>query len=114
VQVTTCSALQQDQMNYGDYVTLAPGLYRPVFTGATMLGHTGAGTSDLAIYIWTSLGFPVTDYNKMTSSAGVSEKTFQYFHLDAADQLSVLARVATSCGTASLSGSAIAFERVGD
>jgi hypothetical protein len=55
----------------------------------------------------------VTDYNKSTSSGGVSERTFQYFRLDAPDQLLVFARVATSCGTASMSG-AVAFERVGD
>lgn len=100
-------------MNYGESVTLGPGYYRPVFVGSTTLGHSGAGTSDLAIYIWTSQGFGVTDYNKATSSAGVYERTFQYFRMDAPGELLVFARVSTSCGSASLSG-AVAFERVGD
>jgi hypothetical protein len=112
VQATACPA-SQDSMNYGDSVNLGPGYYRAVFVGSTTLGHSGAGTSELAIYIWTSHGFSVTDYNKTTSSGGVSERTFQYFRMDAPDQLLVFARVATSCGTAAMSG-AVAFERVGD
>ena len=100
-------------MNYGDSVMLEPGYYRPVLVGSTTLGHSGAGTSDIAIYIWTAQGFSVTDYNKTTSSGGVNERTFQYFRMDAPGQLLVFARVSTSCGTAALSG-ALGFERVGD
>jgi len=100
-------------MNYGESVTLAPGYYRAVFAGDTTLRYSNGGWSEIAIYVWTSSGFSVTDFNKLVSSSGVSEHTFGYFRIDQPGQLLVFARASTTCGNAYLSG-ALGFERVGD
>lgn len=114
---TTCPAPQQDLGDYADLgntITLGPGLYRPVFAGATTVGHSGAGTAEVAIYVWTLYGITVSDYGKSTSSGGVFEKTFQYFHVDETSPFYVYGRASTTCGgTASLYG-VLAFERVAD
>jgi hypothetical protein len=103
-------------MGYGDDglpIDLGPGYYRPVFVGSTDLGHANGGTSEIVIDLWTSAGFPVTDYAKTVSSSGVSERSFQYVYMSQAGQLQVFARASTTCGSAALSG-VLAFERVSD
>jgi hypothetical protein len=100
-------------MDFGGSVNLAPGYYRPVFTGATAIGHAAGGWAELAIYIWTSSGASVTDYDKSVSASGVSERTFQYFRINEPSQLMSFAYVSTTCGNASISG-ALTFERVSD
>lgn len=112
MQGSVC-ATQNDEMNYGGSVNLAPGYYRPVFTGSTQLTYANGGWAELAIYIWTSSGSGITDSLKTVSGGGVSERTLQYFRVDAPSQLLLFARVTTTCGMASISGG-LTFERVSD
>jgi hypothetical protein len=101
-------------MNYGGSVNLSPGYYRAVFTGTTQLTFANGGWAEFAIHVWTSSGFGMTDALKTVSGTGVSERTLQYFRVDAPSQLLLFARVSTTCGTASVSGGALTFERVSD
>jgi hypothetical protein len=106
----------QDAMGYGNDgvpIDLGPGYYRPVFVGSADLGHANGGLSEIVIHLWTANGFPVTDYSKVVSSSGVSERSFQYVYMSQAGQLQAFARTSTSCGSATLSG-VLAFERVSD
>jgi hypothetical protein len=113
VQVTNCPSTGRDAMGYGDPINLGPGIYRPVFIGNTALGHKSTGTSELVIYLWTDMGFSITDFSKSVSSEGTSERSFQYVHMSQPGQILVFSRVSTSCGNASSSG-VVSFERVSD
>ena len=112
VNVTSCPS-SQDSMAYGSSVSLAPGYYRAVLDGTTSIGKGTNGTSQIAIYVWTSLGLPLTEFGKSVSSSGTSERTLGYFRLSVSDQINVFAYLGTDCGNASLSGK-LGFERVGD
>ena len=112
VQGSAC-ATQKDEMTFGGSVDLSPGYYRPMFTGSTSLTYSSGGWAELAIHIFTWNGAPVTDSVRAVSGLGVSERTLEYFRIDAPTQLLLLARVSTTCGQASVSG-ALSFERVGD
>ena len=109
---TNCMA-PQDSILWGQPILLAPGYYRAVLDGTTAIGRATGGTSEIAINVWSSDGFGLTEAWKTVSANGVSERSLGYFHLSVADQLLVLARVSINCGNASLSGK-IGFERVGD
>jgi len=100
-------------MSYGQPVLLAPGYYRAVFDGSTAIGRGPNGTSQISIYVWTSLGFPLTEFGKSVSGSGSYERSLGYFRLSESDQINVFAYVGTDCGNASLSGK-LGFERVGD
>ena len=100
-------------MSYGQPILLAPGYYRAVLDGSTAIGRGNGGTSEIAIYVWTSMGFPLTEFGKSVSGSGAFERPLGYFRLSAPDQLLVFASVSTNCGNASLSGK-LGFERVGD
>ena len=110
---TNCMS-PQDSILWGQPVLLAPGHYRAVLDGTAALGRATGGTSEIAIDVWDSDGFALTAALKTVSANGVSERSLGYFHLSRTDQLLVLARVSTNCGNASLLGSKIGFERVGD
>jgi len=84
-----------------------------VLDGTTAIGRGTGGTSEIAIHVWTSMGYPLTEFFKSVSSSGSNERALGYFRLSEADQLLVFARVSTNCGNASLSGK-LGFERVGD
>jgi len=105
----SCGSPQQDSMTFGQPIVLAPGYYRAVVDGTAATG----GASEIAVHVWTSQGFPLTEFLKTVSSGGVSERRPGYFRLLEADELMVFARVSTSCGKVSLSGK-LGFERVGD
>ena len=101
-------------MAYGQPILLAPGYYRAVLDGTTAIGRGTGGTSEIAIHVWTSMGYTLTEFLKTVSSSGSSEHSLGYFRLSEAEQLQVFARVSTNCGNASLSSSKLGFERVGD
>ena len=113
VSIASCPAGPQDSMAYGQPVLLAPGYYRAVLDGTTSIGKGTNGTSQISIYVWTSLGLPLTEFGKSVSGSGASERSLGYFRLSETDQLNVFAYVGTNCGNASLSGK-LGFERVGD
>ena len=113
VNIASCPAAPQDSMSYGQPVLLAPGHYRAVFDGSTAIGRGPNGTSQISIYVWTSLGFPLTEFGKSVSGSGSYERSLGYFRLSESDQINVFAYVGTDCGNASLSGK-LGFERVGD
>lgn len=101
-------------MAFGQPVLLSPGYYRAVLDGTTVTGRGTGGMSEIAIHVWTSMGFTLTELLKTVSGNGVSERSLGYFRLLEADQLMVFARVSANCGNASLSSSKLGFERVGD
>jgi len=103
VNIASCPAAPQDSMSYGQPVLLAPGYYRAVFDGSTAIGRGTNGTSQISIYVWTSMGFPLTEFGKSVSGSGSYERSLGYFRLSESDQINVFAYVGTDCGNASLS-----------
>jgi len=113
LNVACPASQQQDSMAFGQPILLSPGYYRAVLDGTTATGKGTGGTSEIAIHVWTSMGYGLTQFLKTVSGNGVSEQSLGYFRLTDADQLLVFARVSANCGNASLSGK-LGFERVGD
>src|SRR5215204_5728103 len=102
VNIASCPAAPQDSMSYGQPVFLAPGYYRAVFDGSTAIGRGTNGTSQISIYVWTSMGFPLTEFGKSVSGSGSYERSLGFFRLSESDQINVFAYVGTDCGNASL------------
>ncbi len=55
-------------MSYGQPVLLSPGYYRAVLDGTTATGRGTGGMSEIAIHVWTSMGYTLTEFLKTVSA----------------------------------------------
>jgi hypothetical protein len=75
-------------------------------------GNSTPDFSEFSVQVLWSGGGVATEFNKKVTSQSSSEQTFKYIYLGAEDDLLVTALARTTCGSATVSGGTMAFERV--